>query len=112
MQPRLHGVVFQVFVTHIIANISGQIENQIFQKRFTEWGALLVDNDVRTLGQFLRSTVKLGNVRELLSRLTQVVSILTVERSVHYRDHRKSDAGLCVCVCVYVCVDFEVKVLF
>ena len=79
---------FTTLLSHLLAYLAGKLELLTSRKRFTLWGALQLDRDVRALTSFMsavRGSEDVG-VRERLMRMAQVCQVLGVEKVSEMRE--------------------------
>ena len=79
---------FTLLLSYLLAYLAGKLEQLTGRKRFTLWGALQLDRDVRALTSFMsgvRGSEDVG-VRERLMRMAQVCQVLGVEKVGEMRE--------------------------
>jgi len=79
---------FTLLLSHLLAYLAGKLEQLTVRKRFTLWGALQLDRDVRALTSYMsgvRGSEDVG-VRERLMRMAQMCQVLGVEKVGEMRE--------------------------
>ena len=79
---------FTLLLQHTLVYLAGKMEQLTLRKRFTLWGALQLDRDVRQLTSYMsgvRGSEDVG-VRERLMRMAQVCQVLGVEKVGEMRE--------------------------
>jgi len=78
-------------ILHALASfILKRVEVFVLRKRFTFWGGLQFDKDVRKISAFFNK-VCIKPVRDKFSRLMQIASLLQVDRVEEILDYWTSD---------------------
>jgi hypothetical protein len=63
-----------------------ELERQLFTKKFTAYGAIQLDKELKALIEFLSKDCK-QSVRDKFSRLSQICSLLNLEQVIYYLFH-------------------------
>ena len=88
LRSTLTEVNFVHLLSTLLAYLCAKLEHVTYRKRFTVWGGLQLDRDVRTLSSYfagLRSGGEVG-VREKMMRLVQMCNVLQVERVAEMKE--------------------------
>lgn len=85
LQPGLNEPNAQALLLLLVAHCADRIEALLLLKKVDIFGALQLERDVRALGQRL-SALTSRSVREPLSRLTQMATLLSLEREAELVD--------------------------
>ncbi|KAI9093919.1 hypothetical protein K1719_026917 [Acacia pycnantha] len=92
LQPLMTASNYDTFVHLVIDFIVKRLEVIIMQKRFTQLGGLQLDRDVRTLVSHFSSMTQ-RTVRDKFSRLTQMATILNLEKVSEILDFWGENSG-------------------
>lgn len=90
LRPRLGDDVFDRLLHTLVQYVTKRVEGIALSKRFSFWGGLQFDKDVRKLTAFFSAECR-KSVRDKFARLTQMSSILQLERAEEI--HEYWDAG-------------------
>jgi hypothetical protein len=85
LHPGLNAPNSQALLLLLVSHCAERIEAQLMLKRVDLYGALQLERDVRALSQRL-SALSSRSVREPLSRLTQMATLLSLEREAELVD--------------------------
>ncbi|XP_071448516.1 conserved oligomeric Golgi complex subunit 4 [Hetaerina americana] len=77
---------FDLFITMVTSELAARMEKVIFKSQFNRLGGLLLDREVRALTSFLTSKMT-GSVREKFSRLSQMATLLNLEKVSEVSDY-------------------------
>ncbi|KAE9598059.1 hypothetical protein Lal_00003977 [Lupinus albus] len=92
MQPLMTGNNYDMLVQLVIDFIVKRIEVIMMQKRFNQLGGLQLDKDTRTLVSHF-SVMTQRTVRDKFARLTQMATILNLEKESEIQDFWGENSG-------------------
>lgn len=91
-RPQLVTDNFESFVHLCLKVITPQLEKYILVKQFTQFGALQLEKDLRLLVQYF-TTLSERTIRGEFARLTQMASLLNLERVSEVLDYWGENSG-------------------
>ena len=89
----MSGKNFELIIDHLLEDICQQLERGILKSRFTQMGAMLLDKEFRALSSYLSSKTSVS-IREKLARMSQIISLLSLESLREVRDYWRPNTGL------------------
>ena len=89
----MSGKNFGLIIDHLLEDICQQLERGILKSRFTQMGAMLLDKEFRALSSYLSSKTSVS-IREKLARMSQIISLLSLESLREVRDYWRPNTGL------------------
>ncbi|XP_046385126.1 conserved oligomeric Golgi complex subunit 4 [Ischnura elegans] len=82
---------FDLFIAMVTSELVARMEKVVFKSQFNRLGGLLLDREVRALTSFLTSKTT-GSVRDKFSRLSQMATLLNLEKVSEVADYWTGDA--------------------
>ncbi len=86
------SVLLQTLLLAASSELSSELEKRVLKSVFNRLGALQADNELRQLSSYLKSLAG-WVVKEKLTRLSQIVSVLTAESVAEAADLYDQAAG-------------------
>ncbi|XP_065332863.1 conserved oligomeric Golgi complex subunit 4 [Cloeon dipterum] len=83
---------YDALVGHVASEITTQMEKVIMKSCFNRLGGLALDKEVRGLAGYLTAATTLS-IRDKLARLTQIATVLNLEKPSEMSDYWGSSAG-------------------
>ena len=83
---------FESFVHLCLSFLTAQMEKTIFQKQFTQFGALQLDKDLRLMVSYFAS-LSTRTIRTEFARLTQMASLLNLESVAEVKEYWGESSG-------------------
>eukprot|EP00808_Paulinella_micropora_P001904 g15410.t1 len=93
LQPCLSELNFDTLVQRLLKDLTLRLEKIVFKKRFSLYGGMQLDADVRKLSSYFSTLKQHGSVRDKVARLTQMAAILQLDTAEEVSDYWTSDGG-------------------
>ncbi|KAF4527190.1 hypothetical protein B566_EDAN006116 [Ephemera danica] len=91
-KPKLTPSNYDALVGVVTSEVTTQMEKVIMKSSFNRLGGLALDKEVRALAGYLTSATAVS-IRDKVARLTQIATVLNLERPAEMADYWGSSAG-------------------
>ncbi|XP_014217199.2 conserved oligomeric Golgi complex subunit 4 [Copidosoma floridanum] len=82
---------YNALISILTVELTARLEKAVFKSSFTKAGGLIFDKEVRSLAAYL-STATSWSVRDKFVRLTQIATVLSIEKTEELADYCGADA--------------------